>query len=264
MTELLSASLIHPTAVVDPGARIAADVIVGPYCVIGAHVEIESHCHIGAHVVIDGITRIGAGNRIFPFASLGQDPQDKKYAGEATQLEIGRGNTIREYVTINRGTVQDHGVTRIGDDNWIMAYVHIAHDCHIGSHAVLANNATLAGHVHLGDYVTLGGATLVHQFCHIGEHAFTAFGARVNKNVPPFVTVSEGRARPRGLNSEGLKRRGFDDQRIRLLKDAYRLVYRSELPLEQAIERLGELAAASEDVRRLRDFLRNCTRSIVR
>ena len=264
MTELLSASLIHPTAVVDPGARIAADVIVGPYCVIGAHVEIESRCHIGAHVVIDGITRIGAGNRIFPFASLGQDPQDKKYAGEATQLEIGRGNTIREYVTINRGTVQDQGVTRIGDDNWIMAYVHIAHDCHIGSHAVLANNATLAGHVHLGDYVTLGGATLVHQFCHIGEHAFTAFGARVNKNVPPFVTVSEGRARPRGLNSEGLKRRGFDDQRIRLLKDAYRLVYRSELPLEQAIERLGELAATSEDVRRLRDFLRNCTRSIVR
>ena len=264
MTELLSASLIHPTAVVDPGARIAADVIVGPYCVIGAHVEIESHCRIGAHVVIDGITRIGAGNRIFPFASLGQDPQDKKYAGEATQLEIGRGNTIREYVTINRGTVQDQGVTRIGDDNWIMAYVHIAHDCHIGSHAVLANNATLAGHVHLGDYVTLGGATLVHQFCHIGEHAFTAFGARVNKNVPPFVTVSEGRARPRGLNGEGLKRRGFDDQRIRLLKDAYRLVYRSELPLEQAIERLGELAATSEDVRRLRDFLRNCTRSIVR
>ena len=264
MTDLLSASLIHPTAVVDPGARIAADVIVGPYSVIGAHVEIESNCHIGAHVVIDGITRIGADNRIFPFASLGQDPQDKKYAGEATRLEIGRGNTIREYVTINRGTVQDRGVTRVGDDNWIMAYVHIAHDCQIGNHTVLANNATLAGHVHLGDYVTLGGATLVHQFCHIGEHAFTAFGARVNKNVPPFVTVSEGRARPRGLNSEGLKRRGFDDQRIRLLKEAYRLVYRSELPLEQAIERLGELAEASEDVRRLRDFLRNCARSIVR
>jgi UDP-N-acetylglucosamine acyltransferase len=264
MTDLLTASLIHPTAVVDPGARIAADVIVGPYSVIGPHVEIESNCRIGAHVVIDGITCIGADNRIFPFASLGQDPQDKKYAGEATQLEIGRGNTIREYVTINRGTVQDRGVTRVGDDNWIMAYVHIAHDCHIGSHTVLANNATLAGHVHLGDYVTLGGATLVHQFCHIGEHAFTAFGARVNKNVPPFVTVSEGRARPRGLNSEGLKRRGFDDRRIRLLKEAYRLVYRSELPLEQAIERLGELAEASEDVRRLRDFLRNCARSIVR
>jgi UDP-N-acetylglucosamine acyltransferase len=258
------ASLIHATALVDPAARVAADVIVGPYTVIGPDVEIGHNCWIGSHVVIGGETRIGADNRIFPFASLGQDPQDKKYDGEATRVDIGRGNTIREYVTINRGTVQDAGVTRIGDDNWIMAYVHIAHDCCIGSHTVLANNATLAGHVHLGDYVTLGGATLVHQFCRIGEHAFAAFGARINKNVPPFVTVSEGRARPRGLNIEGLKRRGFDEQRIRALKDAYRLVFRSDLPLEQAIEQLAELATASEDVRRLRDFLQGSQRSIVR
>ncbi len=260
----MGASLIHATALVDPAARVAADVIVGPYTVIGPDVEIGQNCWIGSHVVIGGDTRIGADNRIFPFASLGQDPQDKKYAGEATRVDIGRGNTIREYVTINRGTVQDTGVTRIGDDNWIMAYVHIAHDCCIGSHTVLANNATLAGHVHLGDYVTLGGATLVHQFCQIGEHAFAAFGARINKNVPPFITVCEGRARPRGLNIEGLKRRGFDEARIRALKDAYRLVYRSDLSLEQAIEQLAELATVSEDVRRLRDFLQDGQRSIVR
>jgi UDP-N-acetylglucosamine acyltransferase len=255
---------IHNTALVDPAARIAPGVVIGPYSVIGPEVEIGRNCWLGAHVVIGGATRIGADNRIFPFASLGLEPQDKKYAGEATRLEIGCGNTIREYVTINRGTVQDRGVTRIGDDNWIMAYVHIAHDCRIGDHTVLANNATLAGHVHLGDYVTLGGATLVHQFCHIGEHAFAAFGARINKNVPPFITVCEGRTKPKGLNTEGLKRRGFDGQRIRALKEAYRIVYRSDLPLEQAIEQLGELAGSSDDVRRLRDFLRDGERSIVR
>jgi UDP-N-acetylglucosamine acyltransferase len=264
MTDPGNPSLIHPTAIVEPSARIAADVVVGPYSVIGPGVEIEANCRIGSHVVIGRGTRIGTGNRIFPFASLGQDPQDKKYAGEATRLEIGRDNTIREYVTINRGTVQDAGVTHVGDDNWIMAYVHIAHDCRVGNHTVLANNATLAGHVHLGDYVTLGGFTLVHQFCHIGEHAFSAFGARINKDVPPFVTVCEGRARPRGLNSEGLKRRGFDEQRLRPLKEAYRLIYRCGLPLDTAIERLETLAAESDDVRSLRSFLQNCARSIVR
>jgi UDP-N-acetylglucosamine acyltransferase len=265
MTDLHSGLLIHATAVVDPAARIAADVIVGPYCVIGADVEIDSHCWIGAHVVIGGITRIGADNRIFPFASLGQEPQDKKYAGEPTRLEIGRGNTIREYVTINRGTVQDAGITRIGDDNWIMAYVHIAHDCRIGNHTVLANNVTLAGHVHVGDYATLGGAALVHQHCQIGAHAFSAYGARINKNVPPFITVCEGRARPRGLNSEGLKRRGFGEPRIRRLKEAYRLLYRCGLTLEQAIEQLQEPAQLSDDVRELCDFLQqHGSRSIVR
>jgi UDP-N-acetylglucosamine acyltransferase len=264
MTDMQSGTLIHTTAVVDPAARVAADVLIGPYSVIGPEVEIESNCWIGSHVVIGGTTRIGADNRIFPFASLGQEPQDKKYAGEATRLEIGRGNTIREYVSINRGTEQDVGVTRIGDDNWIMAHVHIAHDCRIGDHTVLANNATLGGHVHLGDYVVLGGATLVHQYCRIGEHAFSAYGARINKDVPPFVTVSEGRARPRGVNAEGLKRRGFDESRIRLLKEAYRLLYRSELSLEEAIGQLAALAADSSDVSRLREFLQNCERSIVR
>ncbi len=264
MTDAPDKPLIHPTAVVDPAARIAASVIIGPYSIIGAHVEISSNCHIGSHVVIDGHTSLGEGNRVYPFASLGLEPQDKKYANEDTQLKIGNGNTIREYVTINRGTRQDAGTTLIGDDNWIMAYVHIAHDCHIANHCVLANNATLAGHVELGDYVTLGGSTLVHQFCRLGEHAFSAYGARINKDVPPFVTVSEGKARPRGLNVEGLKRRGFDEQRIRPLKDAYRLLYRSDLSLEQAIAALQDIQGDNEDIRRLRDFLCAGERSTVR
>ncbi len=256
--------LIHPTALVHPLARIAADAMIGPYSVIGSDVQIDSGCWIGAHVVISGSARIGRGNRIFPFACLGEAPQDKKYDGENTRLEIGDHNTIREYVTINRGTVQDQGVTRLGDSNWIMAYVHIAHDCRLGNHTVLANNATLAGHVHIGDYATLGGATLVHQFCHIGAHAFSAYGARINKDVPPFVMVGEGRARPRGLNVEGLKRRGFSQPRIRLLKQAYRLLYRSGLPLTQALQRLRELERDSDDVMELRAFVAARHRSIVR
>ncbi len=257
-------SLVHPTAVVHPQARIAADVIVGPYCVIGAGVEIDAGCWLAPHVVITGDTRIGRDNRIFSFASLGDMPQDKKYRGEPTRLEIGDGNTIREYVTINRGTEQDGGVTRVGNDNWIMAYVHIAHDCRVGNHTVLANNATLAGHVHLGDYVTLGGATLVHQFCRIGEYAFSAYGARINKDVPPFITVSEGKARPRGLNCEGLGRNGFDEARIRALKEAYRVLYRTGLPLEQAVEQLASLDDVHGDIARLREFVSGCQRSIVR
>jgi UDP-N-acetylglucosamine acyltransferase len=264
MTGLTGNTLIHSSAVVDPLARIAADVIVGPYCVIGAEVEIDRGCWIGPHVVISGSTRIGAGNRIFPFACLGEAPQDKKYDGENTRLEIGNGNSIREYVTINRGTLQDRGVTRIGDDNWIMAYVHIAHDCRIGSHTVLANNTTLAGHVHVGDHASLGGATLVHQFCHIGAHAFTAYGARINKDVPPFVMVGEGHARPRGLNVEGLRRRGFSAARIRTLKEAYRILYRSGLRLEQALERLQGLEEEGDDIARLRTFVAARHRSIVR
>lgn len=264
MSNAGSGTLIHPTAVVDPAARIAADVIVGPCSIIGAGVEIDAGCWIGPHVVIRGATSIGANNNIFQFASLGEAPQDKKYGGEPTRLEIGDGNTIREYVTINRGTMQGGGVTRIGKDNWLMAYVHIAHDCQVGNHTVFANNATLAGHVCIGDYVTLGGASLVHQFCHVGEHAFSAYGARINKDVPPYITVSEGKARPRGLNVEGLRRREFSDERIRLLKDAYRVLYRSRLSLEQAIEQLGTLADGSEDVRRLCEFLNRRSRSIVR
>jgi len=264
MSDLHNGTLIHPTAVIDPAARVAADVIIGPYSVIGADVEIASNCWIGAHVVLAGSTLIGSSTRIFPFASLGSEPQDKKYRGESTRLEIGCNNTIREYVTINRGTVQDAGVTQLGDDNWIMAYVHIAHDCQIGSHTVLANNTTLAGHVHIGDYATLGGASLVHQFCHIGEHAFTAYGARINKSVPPFVLVSEGKGKPRGLNIEGLKRCDFSEDRIRKLKEAYRILYRSDLSLEQAIEELGRIESGSKDVYRLREFVSASDRSIVR
>lgn len=264
MTAVDRQSLIHPTAVIDPQARIAADVLIGPYSVVGSAVEIDSGCSIGSHVVISGYTRIGPGNRISPFACLGEAPQDKKYDGENTRLEIGAHNTIREYVTINRGTVQDQGVTRVGDHNWIMAYAHIAHDCQIASHAVLANNATLAGHVHIGDHATLGGATLVHQFCHIGAHVFTAYGARINKDVPPFVMVGEGRARLRGLNVEGLKRRGFSEARIRRLKEAYRVLYRSRLSLEQALQSLQELERDSEDVMELRAFVAARQRGIVR
>jgi len=257
-------SLVHPTAVIDPQARVAADVIVGPYSIIGAGVEINAGCWIAPHVVIVGDTVIGRDNRVFSFASLGDMPQDKKYKGEPTRLEIGDNNTIREYVTINRGTEQDEGVTRVGSDNWIMAYVHIAHDCRIGDYTVLANNVTLAGHVHIGDRATLGGSTLVHQFCHIGEYAFSAYGARINKDVPPFITVSEGKARPRGLNIEGLKRNDFDEARIRTLKEAYRLLYRAELPLEQAIEQLASLEDTHGDVARLREFTTGRQRSIVR
>jgi len=264
MSGISGEPLIHPSAVVDPLARIAADVLIGPYSVIGSGVEIDSGCWVGAHVVIDGATRIGRGNRISPFACLGGAPQDKKYAGENTRLEIGDHNTIREYVTINRGTLQDQGVTRVGDSNWIMAYVHIAHDCRLGNHTVLANNTTLAGHVQIGDHATLGGATLVHQFCHIGAHAFTAYGARINKDVPPFVMVGEGRARPRGLNVEGLKRRGFSQPRIRSLKEAYRALYRSDLSLAQALQRLQELERDSDDVMELRAFVASRHRSIVR
>ncbi len=257
-------SLIHPTAVVEPAACIAADVIVGPYSIIGSGVEIASGCWVGPHVVIRGTTRIGPDNRIFQFASIGDIPQDKKYDGEPTQLEIGAGNTIREYVSINRATRQGGGITRIGDDNWIMAYVHIAHDCQVGDHTVLANNTTLAGHVEIGDFATLGGATLVHQFCRIGANAFSAYGARINKDVPPFMTVSEGRARPRGLNAEGLRRNGFSDARIQTLKQAYRILYRSGLPLDQAIKQLATLDTENPDLRQLCAFLKSCSRSIVR
>jgi UDP-N-acetylglucosamine acyltransferase len=255
---------LHPTAVIDPRARLAADVSVGPYCVIGPEVEIGSGCSIAAHVVITGATRLGDNNRVYPFACLGEAPQDKKYAGETTQLVIGNDNCIREYVTINRGTVADEGVTRIGDANWIMAYVHIAHDCRVGSHTVFANHTTLAGHVQVADHVTLGGATLVHQFCRIGAHVFSAYGARINKDVPPFILVGEGRARPRGINAEGLRRRGFSHTRIGLLRQAYRVLYRSGLGVEEALRRLQTLETQSADVAELRAFVAARQRSIVR
>ncbi|MFP5505621.1 MAG: acyl-ACP--UDP-N-acetylglucosamine O-acyltransferase [Gammaproteobacteria bacterium] len=256
--------MIDPRAVVDPKAELAEGVSVGPYAVIGPDVQIGAGTTIGPHTVINGPTRIGRDNRIFQFASIGDAPQDKKYAGEPTRLEIGDGNTIREFVTINRGTVQDEGVTRIGDDNWIMAYVHIAHDCRIGNHTIFANNASLAGHVRVEDYVILGGFTLVHQFCALGRHSFTAFSTGIAKDVPPYVMVSGHSAQPHGLNTEGLKRRGFSADTIARLKQAYKTLYRSKLTLQEAIEALRAQAADCAEVGVMVEFLERQTRGIVR
>jgi UDP-N-acetylglucosamine acyltransferase len=256
--------MIHPKAIVEPGARLAANVIVGPYAIIGAQVEIGAGSSIGAHAVIEGRTRIGRDNRIHSFAAVGGAPQDKKYAGEDTGLEIGDGNTIREYVTINRGTVQDAGVTRIGDDNWIMAYVHIAHDCQVGSHTIFANATQLAGHVHIGDWAILGGVTLVHQYVHIGAHSFSAVGTILVQDVPPYVMVAGQDAKPYGINSEGLRRRGFSSESIGALKRAYRTLYRSGLGLEEASAALQTLAQEHPEVRPMVEFLARSSRGVVR
>lgn len=256
--------MIHPTAIVHPGARLAAGVDVGPYAVIGDEVEIGSGSSIGAHAVIQGPTRIGRDNRIFHFVSLGEIPQDKKYRGEHTALEIGDGNTIREFCTFNRGTVQDAGVTRIGHDNWIMAYVHLAHDCQIGSHTVFANNAQLAGHVHVGDHAILGGFTVVHQYVHIGAHAITAMGTIVLQDIPPFVTAAGNTAKPYGINAEGLKRRGFSAETIAQIKRAYKRLYRSGLTLEEARRDIGAQLAECAALKPLVDFLDQSSRAIIR
>jgi UDP-N-acetylglucosamine acyltransferase len=256
--------LIHPTAVIDPAAELAEDVSIGPYSVIEANVTIGAGTDIGPHVVIKGTTRIGCQNRIFQFASIGEEPQDKKYAGEPTALEIGDRNTIREFVTINRGTAQDDGVTRLGDDNWIMAYVHIAHDCQIGNETIFANNASLAGHVSVGDYAILGGFTLVHQFCSIGAYSLTAFGSGISKDVPPFVTVGGTPARAHGLNMEGLRRRGFPEESRKALRRAYRTLYRESLSLQDALAALREQAGSCAEVAVLVEFLEQQSRGIVR
>ena len=249
---------------IDPGAKLANDVSVGPYAVIGADVEIGAGTWIGPHTVINGPTRIGRDNRIFQFASIGEAPQDKKYAGEPTRLEIGDRNTIREFVTINRGTVQDEGVTRVGDDNWIMAYVHIAHDCRIGNQTIFANNASLAGHVRVDDFAILGGFTLVHQFCAIGAYSLTAFGSGISKDVPPYVTVGGTPARAHGLNMEGLRRRGFPEDSRRILKAAYKTLYRENLPLQDALQQLKQQAELHAELDILVRFLERQTRGIVR
>ena len=258
------ASRIHPSALVDPQARLAADVQVGPFSVIGPQVEIGAGSWIGSHVVIDGRTRIGRNNRIFPFASIGGPPQDKKYAGEDSAVEIGDGNTFREYVTVNRGTALDAGATRVGDDNWVMAYVHFAHDCRIGSHAIFANACQLAGHVQVGDWAILGATTLVHQFVHIGAHSFTGMGTFLPQDLPPYVMSAGNPAKPYGLNSEGLKRRGFSAEALTALKRAYRTLYRSGLSLEDARRDLEAQAAEQQEVRLLVDFLSSSRRGIVR
>lgn len=253
---------IHPTAIVEEGARLAADVVIGPYAIIGPHVEIGEGTSVGAHAVITGHTRIGRHNRIFQFASLGEIPQDKKYAGEPTRLEIGDHNTIREFCTFNVGTAQDARVTRVGSHNWVMAYVHIAHDCVVGDHTVLANNTTLAGHVEIGDYAILGGLTAVHQFCKIGAHVITGGGTIVYKDIPPYVTAAGQPAKPHGVNSEGLKRRGFTPEQLATLKRAYKTLYRDGLTLQEALEKLDAMAAP--EVGLLTAFLRRAARGIIR
>jgi len=256
--------LIDSRAVIDPEAALASNVIVGPYAIIGANVTIGAGTTVGPHTVIHGPTRIGRDNKIFQFSSIGDDPQDKKYHGEPTELHIGNGNTIREYCTINRGTVQGGGITKIGDDNWIMAYVHIAHDCNVGNHTIFANAASLAGHVLVGDWAILGGFTLVHQFCTLGEHCFTAFGSVISKDVPPYILVSGHNARPHGLNTEGLRRRGFSAETIRNLRQAYKVLYRSGLTVDQALIRLHEMSAECPEINLFIEMLANATRGIIR
>lgn len=256
---------IHPTAVIDPGATLADDVEVGAYAVIGAEVEIGGGTVIGPHCSILGPTRIGRDNRIHGHAAIGGDPQDKKYSGERVALEIGDRNHIREFTTINRGTGDGGGITRIGDDNWLLAYVHIAHDCHIGNHCVFSNNATLAGHVTVEDHVILSGFAGVHQFCRIGAHAFIGMGAFVNGDVPPYLMVAQEKyARPRGINAEGLKRRGFDAPRIAAIKRAYRALYMGDAKLDEAKAEIAEIAAGSDDVRAFLDFIERGERPLLR
>ncbi|MEW6132361.1 MAG: acyl-ACP--UDP-N-acetylglucosamine O-acyltransferase [Pseudomonadota bacterium] len=253
---------VHSTAIIEEGAKLARGVKVGPYAVIGSHVEIGEGSTVGAHAVITGHTRIGKHNRIFQFVSLGEIPQDKKYAGEPTRLEIGDHNTIREFCTFNIGTAQDAGVTRVGSHNWVMAYVHVAHDCIVGDHTVMANNTTLAGHVEIGDHAILGGLTAVHQFCKIGAHVITGGGTIVYKDIPPYVTAAGQPAKPHGINSEGLKRRGFTPEQIATLKRAYKTLYRDGLTLQEALEQLDAMGKTEVDL--LTNFLRRAERGIIR
>jgi len=256
--------MIHPSAIVHPRARLGESVSIGAYSVVGEHVEIGDDTRIGPHVVIEGHTRIGRDNRVFQFCSLGAMPQDKKYGGEPTRLEIGDGNTIREFCTLNCGTAQDAGVTRIGNDNWIMAYVHVAHDCQIGDHTIFANNAQLAGHVHVGDYAILGGFTGVHQFVRIGAHSFTAIATVLVHDLPPYVMAAGDTAKTHGINTEGLRRRGYSAAALAAIKRAYKTLYRSGLTLDQARAQLAEQAVTCAEIGVLVDFLQGSTRGIVR
>lgn len=257
--------MIHPTALVDPTAVIGANVSIGAFSVISAGVEIGEGTVIGPHAVIEGPTRIGRDNRISQFVSLGGAPQDKKFAGEHTELVIGDRNLIREFVTINRGTGDGGGITRIGNDNWLLAYVHIAHDCQIGNNIVFSNYSALAGHVDIGDWVIMSGFSGVHQFCKVGAHAFIGMGCLVGSDVPPFVMMAnEQRGRPRGINSEGMKRRGFEASRIAAIKRAYRTLYMAGLTLADAREQLAVQAQESDDVRAMLDFLDTSERALVR
>jgi len=265
---LISVARIHPTAIVDGAAELAATVEVGPYSIVGAGVQVDEGTTIGAHCVIEGPSRFGRDNRIAAYCALGGAPQDKKYRGEPTELVVGHGNTIREYCNFNRGTAQDAGITRIGDDNWFMANVHVAHDCQVGSHTVMANYSALAGHVHLGDWAIVGGLSGVHQFCQVGAHVMVGFSSAVSQDVPPFMMVDGNPLSVRGINAEGLRRRGFDAARLAAVKQMHRLLYRQGLTLEQATQAISALATempeTAEDVRHMLDFLGNARRGIVR
>lgn len=256
--------MIDPRAAIDPGATLAADVSVGPFAVIGPGVEIGAGTRIGPHAVIQGPSRIGRDNVIYQFASVGERPQDKKYRGEDTWLEIGDRNQIREFTTLNRGTAQDRGVTRIGSDNLLMAYTHVAHDCVIGDNVILANAASLGGHVEVEDWAILGGFAIVHQFCRIGAHSFAAMGSVIAKDVPPFVMIGGHPAHPHGLNLEGLRRRGYDDAAIRGLKRAYKQLYLSGLKLDEALQAIATEQPDAAEVRQLLAFLQGGQRSLIR
>ena len=259
---------VHPTAIVEAGAQLADDVVIGPYAVIGAQVRIGAGTSVGAHAVIGGRTTIGRNNRIFAHAALGGEPQDKKYAGEPTELVVGDNNTIREFVTFNTGTVQGGGVTRVGDDNWVMAYVHVAHDVVVGNHCILANNASLAGHTVVGDWVILGGLTGVHQFVHIGAHAMTGAASLLLQDLPPFVICQGNPAAPHGLNSEGLKRRGFAPEAVSALRRAYKAIYREGRTVAEAVTAIDAVAQEAPEHRAhldlLKTFVQDSKRGIIR
>ena len=255
---------VHPTAVVHPGAELGSGVEIGPYTVVGEHVRIGDGTWVGPHVVIGGHTTIGEQNRIFQFSSIGEVPQDKKYAGEPTRLEIGDRNTIREFCTLNCGTVQDRGLTSLGNDNWIMAYVHLAHDCLVGNNTIFANNAQLAGHVEVGDWAILGGFTVVHQFVRIGAHSMTAMGTILLQDLPPYVMASGNTAEPHGINSEGLKRRGFGAEGIVAIKRAYKTLYKSGLALGDARQAIAVDATNHPELSHLVEFLDRAGRGIIR
>ena len=256
--------MIHPTAIVEPGARLAADVAVGAYSLIGPQVDVGEGTWIGPHVVVEGRTRIGRNNRIWQFASIGAAPQDKKYADEDTSLEIGDSNTIREFVTINRGTMQDARVTRVGNDNWIMAYVHFAHDCQVGNNTIFANYSGIAGHVQVGDWAILGASTVAHQFVRVGAHSFTGMGTYLDRDLPPYVSAAGNMAQPHGINTVGLRRRGLPGGTIDALKRAYRTIYRSSLGQDEIRRELELQAETCVEVRVILDFLNASKRGYIR
>ena len=260
----MAATNIHPQAIVDPKAQLAEGVSVGAFSIIGPNVSIDAGTEVGPHVVIDGHTSIGKNNKIFQFASLGAQPQDKKYAGEPTKLIIGDNNTIREFTTFNTGTVTGIGETRLGNDNWIMAYVHLAHDCVVGNHTIFANNASLAGHVTIGDWVILGGYSLVHQFCILGDYSMTAFAAGVHKDVPPYVMAAGYRAEPKGLNTEGMRRRGMSPEQIERVQHVYKVLYRQGLSYNDAKAQIIELVQSQDEVKVFAEFFAQSTRGVIR